>query len=289
MTPPRPPRSLSPSRASDFMTCPLLYRYRVIDELPEPPGVEAQRGRLVHAVLEDLFDSPAAQRTPGAAQDLLVPRWQRMAAEDPPMVALLFGPAQNWAAHLNGQPLAPPDPAAEAAFLDGARARLEAYFRVEDPRRIAPAARELYVEAPLAGGLVLRGFIDRLERAADGRTRVVDYKTGRSPSEAFAQKAMFQMKCYALAMWRVDGRIPSMLQLLYLGDEQVLRYEPSEEDLRATERKLVALWGAIERATEADDWRPRTSALCRWCHHRSICPAWAGETTDEPVGITLRS
>jgi len=26
--------SLSPSRASDFMTCPLLYRFRVIDRLP---------------------------------------------------------------------------------------------------------------------------------------------------------------------------------------------------------------------------------------------------------------
>ena len=31
------------------------------------------------------------------------------------MVALLFGPAQNWAAHLNGQPLAPPDPPTETA------------------------------------------------------------------------------------------------------------------------------------------------------------------------------
>ena len=27
--------ALSPSRASDFMTCPLLYRYRTIDRLPE--------------------------------------------------------------------------------------------------------------------------------------------------------------------------------------------------------------------------------------------------------------
>src|SRR6185437_2099379 len=32
-----PPSALSPSRASDFMTCPLLYRFRVIDRIPEPP------------------------------------------------------------------------------------------------------------------------------------------------------------------------------------------------------------------------------------------------------------
>ncbi|MEU0066766.1 PD-(D/E)XK nuclease family protein, partial [Streptomyces albidoflavus] len=50
----RPPVSLSPSRASDFMQCPLLYRFRVIDRLPEKPSPAATRGTLVHAVLERL-------------------------------------------------------------------------------------------------------------------------------------------------------------------------------------------------------------------------------------------
>ncbi|MGH3396081.1 MAG: PD-(D/E)XK nuclease family protein, partial [Streptosporangiaceae bacterium] len=53
-------RSRSPSRAADFMTCPLLYRFRVVDRLPEPPSPAAARGTLVHAVLERLFDEPAA-------------------------------------------------------------------------------------------------------------------------------------------------------------------------------------------------------------------------------------
>ncbi|MFE3491290.1 PD-(D/E)XK nuclease family protein, partial [Streptomyces griseus] len=45
--PPLPPSSLSPSRASDFMQCPLLYRFRVIDKLPEKPSEAATRGTLV--------------------------------------------------------------------------------------------------------------------------------------------------------------------------------------------------------------------------------------------------
>src|SRR5260221_5650066 len=53
--------SLSPSRAGDFLTCPLLYRFRVIDRLPEPPSSAAARGTLVHAVLERLFDQPPAR------------------------------------------------------------------------------------------------------------------------------------------------------------------------------------------------------------------------------------
>jgi putative RecB family exonuclease len=56
------PATLSPSRASDFMQCPLLYRFRVIDRLPEKPSEAATRGTLVHAVLERLFDAPEIGR-----------------------------------------------------------------------------------------------------------------------------------------------------------------------------------------------------------------------------------
>src|SRR3712207_9271155 len=59
---PRRP-SLSPSRAADFKTCPLLYRFRTIDRLPERKSLAAVRGTLVHAVLERLYDLPARRRT----------------------------------------------------------------------------------------------------------------------------------------------------------------------------------------------------------------------------------
>src|SRR5260370_26341279 len=75
--------SLSPSRAADFMTCPLLYRFRVIDRLPEAPSAVAARGTLVHAVLERLFDAPAQDRIPDAAGRLIAPEWDRLLAADP--------------------------------------------------------------------------------------------------------------------------------------------------------------------------------------------------------------
>jgi putative RecB family exonuclease len=48
------PLALSPSRASDYNQCPLLYRLRAIDRLPEPKTVAQVKGTLVHAVLEDM-------------------------------------------------------------------------------------------------------------------------------------------------------------------------------------------------------------------------------------------
>ena len=68
---------LSPSRANDFTQCPLLFRFRVVDKLPEPPSSAAVRGTLVHAVLERLYDAPLGDRTVAHAQGLLPGEWEK--------------------------------------------------------------------------------------------------------------------------------------------------------------------------------------------------------------------
>ena len=154
----RPP-ALSPSRAGDFMQCPLLYRFRVVDRLPEPPSAAAVRGSVVHAVLERLFDLPAAGRTVAAARDLLGPEWDRLREAEPGLDAL-FGD----------------DADALATWLADAGVLLDRYFELEDPTRLEPAERELYVETDLDDGLRLRGYVDRLDVSPAGDLRVVDYK-----------------------------------------------------------------------------------------------------------------
>ena len=136
------------------------------------------------------------------------------------------------------------------------------WFSLEDPTRLEPAERELYVETDV-DGLVLRGYVDRLDVAPTGAMRVVDYKTGRSPSELFEGKALFQMKFYALVLWRLRGEIPRMLQLVYLGNGEIVRYAPDEHDLLGTERKLKACGSAIEQAATTGDWRPEHEPAVR--------------------------
>jgi|SRR5437868_8695984 len=267
--------ALSPSRAGDFMTCPLLYRFRVVDRLPQKPSPAAVRGTVVHAVLERLYDLPAAGRSVQAALELLEPQWQRLLAEEP-AYAEMFA-----------------DEAEQASWLEQARGMLERYFTLEDPTRLEPAERELYVETVLSNGLMLRGYIDRLDVAPSGDVRVVDYKTGSAPGPDFEAKALFQMKFYALALWRLRGTIPRVLQLVYLGGGgEVLRYTPDEADLLATERKVAALWTAIERALESGEWRARPSKLCGWCDWQDLCPAYGGTPPPLPArqpGDTVRS
>lgn len=251
-------RALSPSRAGDFMQCPLLYRFRVVDRLPEEPSPAAARGTLVHAVLERLFDAPAAERTIDAAIALIGPQWAALVEREPEL-ATLVGEA----------------PADSDQWFHEAAELVRRWFALEDPTRLEPAERELYVETDI-DGLTLRGYIDRLDEAPGDLLRIVDYKTGRSPSELFEARALFQMKFYALVLWRTRGVVPRVLQLVYLGNSEIVRYVPDEADLLATERKVKALWQAIEQAATTGDWRPHRTRLCDWCSHHSLCPEFGG-------------
>ena len=265
------PTSLSPSRANDFMTCPLLYRLRVIDKLPERPSAAALRGTLTHSALEELFTVPAEQRTVDTATTLISQHWERMRGETPEEAAILA----------EGLTLDEPTDVANAVIAP-IRRLLEAYFTLEDPRRVEPHALEMGVATELPSGLALRGYIDRVDISPTGLVRLVDYKTGRSPGAGFEAKALFQMRFYALLWWRAADQIPARLDLLYFGDGQRISYEPAEDELRATERKIMALSDAIARAA-THGFLATPSALCGWCSFQDACPEFGGNTPPMPA------
>ena len=201
---------------------------------------------------------------------MLLPAWEAM-LELEPVLGAMFAAEES------------AEPGRLDEWLASCREVLARYFTLEDPRRLEPAERELYVETLLESKLLLRGVVDRLDVAPDGSIRVVDYKTGRGPSEMFEGKALFQMRFYALVLWRTRGVVPAMLQLVYLGSGEVLRYVPDEADLLATERKVQAIWEAIRRAEETGDWQPSPGRVCDWCAHRSLCPAFGGTPPPLPA------
>lgn len=263
--------SLSPSRAAEFVMCPLRYRFRAIDRLPEPPSAEAVRGTLVHLVLERLFDLPAAERTPAAAVQLLAPAWQDLVALEPECLDL----------HADDEE--------RDRWLETAAAIVERYFVLEDPRSIEPAERELFLEHLHESGVVLRGIIDRVDAAPDGALRIVDYKTGRPPGERYEAAALFQLRFYALLLWRTRGVLPTVLQLLYVADGTVLSIAPDADDLRRTEQRAIAVWRAIRSAEASGEWLPGERPPCSWCAYQALCPAWGGTPPPLPATPTPRA
>jgi putative RecB family exonuclease len=265
---PRPRRrpALSPSRAGDFKQCPLLYRFRAVDRLPEQPSRAQVRGTVVHAVLERLYRLPAAERLPQAARAMVDPAWQQLVEQEPALSELFAGP----------------DDPELAEWLASAGALVDRYFTLEDPRRLEPEATEQLIEAETETGLLLRGYVDRLDVAPTGQIRVVDYKTGAAPRQIAEARALFQMKFYALVLLMTRGVVPAQLRLMYLTDGEALSYHPDEAELRRFARTLDAIWDAILRAGRTGDFRPNPSRLCDWCSHRALCPAFGGTPPEYP-------
>jgi putative RecB family exonuclease len=254
------PASLSPSKVSSFTDCALAFRFSSIDRLPEPPSVPATKGTLVHAALERLFVLPADERTLPAA----------LTALDQAVDALRTDP------DFTGLEL---DAEAEAKFVDDAERLVRRYFELEDPRSITPIGIELKLEVEI-GALRLRGIIDRLELDEQGGLVVTDYKTGRVPRANNEQGKLGGVHFYAFLCERLFGQRPSRVQLLYLDEPVAIVTTPTEQSIRGLERKVTAVWKAVERACATDDFRPKPSKLCDWCAFQAYCPAFGGNPDD---------
>jgi len=262
------PTSLSPSKVASFTDCALAFRFSNIDRIPEPPSIPATKGSLVHRALELLFCEPAAERTPERGLACLATAAEEFSS-DPDYVGLEL------------------DDAAAADFHADAEAMVQRYFTVEDPTAITPIGIELKLEVAI-GDLRLRGIIDRLELDAEGGLVVTDYKTGRVPSERQERSKLGGIHFYAYMCQRLFGVRPSKIQLMYLGAKpDVITATPSDQSIAALEKKVIALWSAVERACEREDFRPNPSKLCDWCAYRAWCPAFGGDPSaaPRPIGI----
>ncbi|WP_280346861.1 RecB family exonuclease [Nocardia neocaledoniensis] len=255
--------ALSPSRASDFKQCPLKYRFRAIDRIPEPPTRAAVRGTVVHAVLEDLFGLPAEQRRPERAAELVPGAWERVRADRDGLDELVAA----------GGP---------EALFEEVRRLVASYYELENPTGFEPHALEERVEVDLDGAVPLRGFVDRIDIAPNGLLRVVDYKTGRSPGPLHEARALFQLKFYALMILRTRDIVPAQLRLIYLADKVLLTYTPERAELERFARILTALWEAILAAGRTGDFPAVRNTMCRYCEFQHLCPEFGGTPPPYP-------
>ncbi len=255
-------RTLSPSRASDFKTCPQMYKFKSIDKIPTEPTTFQARGTTAHLALERLFALPAAERTPERLYDLFRRAWVELKPAAYPDLFDTVDDERTWGIET----------------LD----LLAGYFTIEDPSSFEPLELEMDLTVPI-GSMTIRGILDRMEEITetgpDGNPRsvlvVTDYKTGKAPPQRYAQKAFFALKIYALLIRTTRGITPDRLRLLYLNGPTAYTMDINDAQLDAMEKQLEALWDAIERAIATDNWPAKTSALCDWCDFKEgLCPAW---------------
>ncbi|MGA8681547.1 MAG: PD-(D/E)XK nuclease family protein [Acidimicrobiales bacterium] len=252
------PSTLTPSKISSFTSCPLSFRFSVVERLPEVASPQAVKGTLVHRALQLLFsEREAGHRDRLEAESALLRAWDEM-RESTEVVELSL----------------PEDE--QASFVRDASSLLDRYFELEDPNTVTPVGLELDLKAEM-DGMTLRGIIDRLDRMADGSLAVVDYKTGRAPRAEQSRSRLSSVQLYAFLCEQVLGTRPAVVRLMYLRDRVVVSADATDQSLRGVHQRARAVWAAIERACDRSDFRPNPSALCKWCSFQEYCPAFGGD------------
>jgi ATP-dependent helicase/nuclease subunit B len=266
---PRPPRAARPTRLSvteieHWLRDPYtIYAKHILklpqlDRVDEPPGA-ADRGTAIHAAIGE-FAKLYADRLPADPYGELIRigRTHFATLEDYPEAKAFWWPRYE---------------------------RIAAWFaRFERQRHGKMAAAHVEVSGeltiPLGSDRTFRliGRADRIERLADGRYAVLDFKTGRVPTEKQVTIGVSPQLTLEGAMLRsqgfagIDGRAVSLAELVYVrlnggdppGEESVVAFKGSSPDAAAD----TARARLTELVTRFDDEATpyRSLVLSMWTH-----------------------
>ena len=251
-------KNLSPSRASQFKTCPQQFKYANVDKLREPTNEVQAKGTTVHQALEDLFDLPQKERSIEKLHNLFRDAWTKVRGTDEHHN--LFSSVEeerDWG-------------------VDGLKL-LNNYMTIEDPTTFDPLERERWVRGSIED-LNLRGILDRMDRNRNGELIIVDYKSGKAPIAKYKEPRFFALKLYALLIREELGEMPAELKLIYLKNSTIHTLKINEEDLNTARKEILEIWSNIKKAYKENKFPAIKNTLCDWCYYKPICP----EFNDNP-------
>jgi len=259
-------KNLSPSRASQFKTCPKQFKFANVDKLKEPTNEVQAKGTTVHQALEDLFDLPKEERSTEKLHNLFRDAWTKVRSTDEHHhLFSTVDEERDWG-------------------VDGLKL-LNNYMSIEDPTSFDPLERERWVRGTI-DDLNLRGILDRMDRNQKGELIIVDYKSGKAPMAKYKEPRFFALKLYAMLIKDELGEMPTELKLIYLKNSTIHTLKISEQDLIDVKSEILEIWENIKKAYKDDKFPATKNNLCDWCYYKPICPVF---NDDAPSTEELRS
>jgi putative RecB family exonuclease len=253
-------KNLSPSRASQFKTCPKQFKFANIDKIKEPTTEVQAKGTTVHQALEDLFDLKPDERNTEKLHNLFREAWTKVRGNDEHHN--LFSSVEEereWG-------------------LDGLKL-LNNYMSIEDPTSFEPLERERWVRGSIED-LNLRGILDRMDRNNKGELVIVDYKSGKAPLAKYKEPRFFALKLYALLIQKELGEMPSELKLIYLKNSTIHTLKVTQDSLDQVKIEVLEIWNNIKKAFESNEFPATKNTLCDWCYYKPICPVFNENAPD---------
>lgn len=274
------PLDFSYSRMSMYTECPLKFKFRYVDKIPEKPKSYFAFGHSVHSALEFLYGVksppfPTAEETLRAFEN----DWK----------------SSSWAdkGYLSAE-------LAEKDFMEGRR-MLTAYYRKHGETLSVPLAVE-YKTNLKVDGLSVMSVVDRIDYLGEGRISIVDYKTGKDVKRDPDQLHMYQKICetdpglkkIAQDRCNMDGGDIRVEKLVFYHvpslKENVFERSP-EDELKIFWDKVL---GVAESIASGRFEPTPGERQCKFCDYKKFCPVFAGGASSpascvskEPAGEQL--
>ncbi|MDE1820288.1 MAG: PD-(D/E)XK nuclease family protein [Euryarchaeota archaeon] len=283
---------LSYSGFSAYEECPLRWKFRYIDKLPELPRGYFSFGRSIHSALEE-FVGPLAKAAgvgivpagaPGTVQRTLrdfdarsgkvEPEEERTLPPPMPLPELLEIYRRVW---VSDGYLSPED---EKRYFDlGADLlrRFHALFLSAPP---CPIAVEQELDAQL-DGIRVHGIVDRIDTTPKGALEVLDYKTSKELSWQDAKESD-QLTLYQVLVERNYSRPVETLTLYHMRTLSPLR-TPARGPDEVSE--LASRMGEVSDGIRAEVYDPRPGPYCQRCDFRARCPEWKEVPVEERARV----
>ena len=256
-------KNLSPSRASQFKTCPKQFEYANVIKITEPTNDVQAKGTTIHTALELLFDELPKNRTKDKLHKLFRNEWNNIRNDDE--FSNLFTSKEE-----------------ERAWGLDAYKLLSNYLQLEDPKEIEPLERERWVKGRIED-LNLRGILDRMDEDEDGNLVILDYKSGKAPNPKYKEPRFFALKLYALLIEQEIGKMPTELKLIYLKNSTVHSLKVNSQMLAEVRSEILGIWEDIKVSFKNENFPAIKNTLCDWCYYKPICPAYNQDSPDTDI------
>ena len=155
----------------------------------------------------------------------------------------------------------------EQAYKKAGLEQLRVFVTRHETVTTLPIAAEAHFALDL-GDVVLEGRIDQINPLPDHSVELVDYKTGRPPSQKDADKSL-QLTVYALAARDQMRLNPTRLTFYSLTNNEPVRTVRTPKDLDAVISEIREVAGQIRKQL----FPPKPGFACKYCDYVLICPA----------------
>ncbi|HRY63487.1 MAG TPA: ATP-dependent DNA helicase, partial [Patescibacteria group bacterium] len=251
------PKAFSFSQLKAFETCPYQYYLSFILKVPTEGNAMFSYGKTMHSSLQKFL--AIVKEKANVAQGDLFGGVKKEILELPSLEELLKLYKESWI-----------DDWYESKW------RKEEY-RARGQKSLKKFYEQLGGQVPRVielekgfnlkiGPYKVRGVIDRVDRLANGKVEIIDYKTGEAKGEKNVDKD--QLLIYQLAAREVFGWEVEKLTYYYLDNNTAVSFLGSDKELEKIKDKVD---GLIEAIMKYDFTATPGQFVCQYCDFKEIC------------------